>query len=62
MDDTPLELFLCETQFLILKPNITYRFNVDKNCQKCKFLERYGGSDEGDFEEDQKLMKKYFGK
>lgn len=41
MDDV-LEMFLCETERVILKPNQLYRFNVDPNCDRCKYLAKEG--------------------
>jgi hypothetical protein len=37
-----IELRLCETEFLILKPNVFYMFTVDPNCSRCIELEEIG--------------------
>jgi hypothetical protein len=30
------ELMLCESEKLILRPDMLYRFTVDENCEDCK--------------------------
>jgi len=30
------ELMLCESERLILRPNLLYRFTVDEECERCK--------------------------
>jgi hypothetical protein len=35
---------LCETEFLILKPNQLYEFVVMPGCARCEELERIGRS------------------
>lgn len=37
-----LEMFLCETEKLILQPNRLYRFRVNALCERCVSLEREG--------------------
>lgn len=32
------EMFLCETQNVILKPNVLYRFDLHEDCAECKTL------------------------
>ena len=45
MSKKPLELRLCETKFLVLKPNQLYIFTVDVTCKNClkTALEALGG-------------------
>jgi hypothetical protein len=38
----PLELYLCESVRLILKPYQVYIFKVDERCEMCKKLEQEG--------------------
>jgi hypothetical protein len=38
IEDKVHTLALCEQNFLILKPNILYRFEVRENCEECKKL------------------------
>lgn len=38
------EMYLCETERLILHPNQLYKFIVDKNCSRCKALEKMGAA------------------
>ena len=45
--DTPapqsaLELKLCETEQLFLKPDVLYRFSVDPDCERCREIARIG--------------------
>ena len=35
-NEQPLNMRLCETQHVRLKPDTLYRFTVDPQCQKCK--------------------------
>lgn len=35
-----VELRLCESRFLYLKPDVLYRFTVDPNCEGCLKAER----------------------
>lgn len=37
-----MEMFLCEQDKVILKPDQPYLFKVDPTCQKCLELERIG--------------------
>ena len=37
-----LDLFLCESQRLVLRPGQLYRFRVDPDCEKCKAIEAEG--------------------
>jgi hypothetical protein len=37
-----IEMFLCESAFLFLRPNHLYRFKVDQACQKCLNIEEKG--------------------
>jgi hypothetical protein len=39
--DTPTDLFLCESEALILREGL-YRFTVDPNCDRCRELARIG--------------------
>ncbi len=33
-----VELYLCESQSLVLKPNTLYWFRVDAKCERCKSI------------------------
>lgn len=35
LQDEIVELMLCETERLALKPDVIYRFKVDQNCESC---------------------------
>lgn len=39
-EDDVIVLNLCEQYGLILKPDVLYRFEVDKTCKSCKRLEK----------------------
>ena len=34
-----IELWLCETEQLVLKPRVLYHFTVDETCKRCKELD-----------------------
>lgn len=34
--EEPLEMFLCESDLLILRPDQPYVFRVDHDCEKCR--------------------------
>lgn len=38
MDNTVVKLALCEQGFLVLKPNVFYKFEVIEGCEKCAKL------------------------
>lgn len=40
--ESPLEMYLCEQNMVILKPNQLYIFRVAPDCDKCKLLEKLG--------------------
>ena len=40
--EEPIEMRLCTTEFLVLKPGVLYRFTVDETCDRCKELRRIG--------------------
>lgn len=44
--EAPLELRLCESRMLILKPNQPYIFTVDPTCPMCVKIEREGKYEE----------------
>jgi hypothetical protein len=37
-----IELRLCETEQLVLKPRVLYHFTVDPACARCKELDKLG--------------------
>jgi hypothetical protein len=44
--ETPIEMALCEQEFLILRPDTLYIFRVIPNCERCKALaEAYKGKE-----------------
>ena len=40
--DEPLEMMLCDTERLVLKPGVVYRFMVAPGCDDCERIQADG--------------------
>lgn len=40
-DSEPITMFICETEHIFLKPDVTYLFEVDPDCESClRYVDR----------------------
>lgn len=41
MNPEPIKMFICEVDYIFLKPDVTYLFEVNPTCEKCcRYVER----------------------